>query len=164
MKVLLQSFLLFTLLPINLMAQQNIVLSTITSDFKKDYFYELSINVDKSGKIQSIQSTKKPHNTHKVYPTELLNKEITLVKSIGISLVTLKCIGFTPTHGCDIEISYPYNISYGNFDSFAAQLRKVGGKWGLYSSKGEAFNNMQLVSKKMLGLLVGIKRINLSQK
>ena len=143
---------------------KNIYLAKIASDYAKSKYYELSINVNDKNEIVSIQSTRKPNIKKKIYGASILEKEMTLVKTVGIKLVTMKCHKFTATRGCDIEISYPRNITLAKFRSFFAQLRKIGGKWGLYSAHGDKFNRLNLISNKVLGLLVGIREIQMGNE
>ena len=78
---------------------------------------------------------------------------------MGVSLVTLRCHNFHPQKGCPITIEYPYNIAFGNFKKFHAEIKKdTTGRWALYAGQ-RRFERLHLVAKKALGILIGIKRI-----
>lgn len=152
-------FALFTLfwlsLPIN---AEEVLLSKISTDFvNKSYLLKLVTN-DKN----EIQSIKTINNKNKVknYPVNVLNKPISLVKTAGITLVSLECQNFHPLIGCDILIEYPANIAIGHFDKFKARLLRVRGKWKLIS-KNKVFTHMRLMARKLAGLLVGVEAIEL---
>jgi hypothetical protein len=134
------------------------MLSKITSDLGGRY-YNLSLVVDENNLIQAIKSFSSRKNRTRTYGGAVLRDRITLVKTLGMELVTLRCLNFSPSNGCKIEIEYPYNITYGNFKKFYAYLKKIDGKWALTNERGQVFKSMHLKSKKILGLLVGIKRI-----
>ena len=135
-----------------------VFLSQITSDLSNRY-YKLSLVVDEKNLIKAIQSFSSRKNRTKTYASNVLGDKVTLVKSMGIDLVTLRCIDFRPDKGCKIEIEYPYNITYGNFDKFYAYLVQKNGQWVLTNDRGQVFTKMFLKAKKFLGMLVGIKKI-----
>lgn len=149
-------FIAFFLFATNLLAK-DILLATISSDYAAKT-YGLSIRVNKNNEIESIVSKNNKKNKSKVYHSSVLNNEITLVKTLGIPLVTLKCSDFDSEAGCPITINYPKNIAIANFDNFHARLRKVKGKWGLYVDN-KKFTKMNLIAKKVLGALVGVDKI-----
>lgn len=136
---------------------KEILLATISSDYTSKT-YGLSVNVNAKNKIESIVSKNNKKNSSKIYMPSVLDKEITLVKTVGIPLVTLLCKNFDAEAGCPIKINYPKNIAIANFDDFHARLRKVDGIWGLYSNNRK-FTKMNLVAKKIMGALVGVKKI-----
>ncbi len=152
-------FFLFTLLisAKDLQAKE-ILLTVITSNYT-NRTYNLSIATDDKDEIVSIISKNNKKNKTKIYNHSLLSKEITLVKTLGISLVTLRCVDFDPQAGCRIKIHYPKNILLANFKDFDSRLRKVNGEWGLYIGSRK-FTKLNLIAKKILGALVGIKRID----
>ncbi|MBT3586588.1 MAG: hypothetical protein HN509_16890 [Halobacteriovoraceae bacterium] len=135
------------------------LLAVISSDYVKKT-YNLSVELNSEKQIISIKTKNNKKNKIKTYKTEMLSKEITLVKALGISLISLKCLHFNPQTGCPIEIEYPYNLTYAKFKRFKAAIKKVDGRWGLYSGDRK-FTKMRLVAKKFAGLLIGIKRIEL---
>lgn len=121
--------------------------------------YTLKLGVDKSNSIENFQVTNNKKQRTKIYPKEILNRPIVLVKTLGIKLVGLRCLNFNKNEGCNIEIEYPHNLTYGRFKIFQAKLKKdKSGIWRLYAY-GDAFNNLELVPKKGLGILIGIKSI-----
>ena len=86
---------------------------------------------------------------------------MTLLKAAGAKLITLECKGFQPDKGCDIVITYPSNLILIRFKKFHAKIKMKKGRWGMYSNKDQPFRKMHLVSKKTLGLITGIKRIEI---
>ena len=118
------------------------------------------VEVDKKNDIVRIKTRNNKKNKLKIYNTDVLDKPISLVKvsALGLRLIDLTCKGFSPTKGCNIEIKYPYNIISGKNYYFHAILKRVKNKWGLYEN-GRLYNRMNLLPKKLLGLLVGIKGI-----
>jgi len=141
---------------------KEVSLADITSNYKKEESYTLLLDVDDvSGQIVKIKTRSNPKNKIKEYGPEVFANELPLVKAAGIVLVGLRCSNFNPATGCDIVISYPYNIAIINFDKFSAQLKQVGGEWGLYAND-KKFTQMHLVANRMLGILVGVDRIELN--
>jgi len=108
--------------------------------------------------IESIKTRNNEKNKLKVYPVKVLNNPITLVKALGVTLVSLKCTDFATNRGCNIDIEYPSNIAIGSFKIFKAKLSKVGGKWQL-SHNNKKFTQLHLIARKAFGILIGIKRI-----
>ena len=137
---------------------KDVVLANITSDYVSKT-YQLSLRVNEQELITAILTKSSKKNKLKVYPINVLNKPITLVKALSVELVTLKCINFNTSRGCDIIIDYPRNITLGIFRSFHAKLLKYNGKWQLQDQTGNRFTKLHLQSKTLLGILVGIKRI-----
>jgi hypothetical protein len=143
-----------------LAAERRARLAVISSDYVSKT-YDLSLVINELEIIQNIRVKNNKKNRTKIYSLEKLKDSITLVKAAGIRLVTLTCHNFDPKAGCDLEIEYPYNITYGKFKKFHAKLKRNGNEWGLYRDN-KRFTTMKLVAKKFLGLLIGIKRIELN--
>jgi hypothetical protein len=139
---------------------EDIVVATISSDYIKKT-YTLMVSVNEQNEIESIKVRNNKKNKIKIYKTDVLHRPIILVKAAGIKIVTLKCNHFRKNTGCGIVIEYPSNIASGSFKKFTSTLEKRGEKWVL-SDGGNLYSRMHLKSKKFLGLLIGIKRIELS--
>lgn len=139
-------------------AAQDIFLATITTDYT-ERTYDLMLSLDEKKNVAAIK-TKSNRGKVKNYPLAVLNREVVLVKAVGVSLVTLLCQNFSQEMGCPIEIEYPSNITYGKFLRFQAQLKNIDGVWQL-QSRDRAFSRMHLVAKKVFGLLIGVDRIEL---
>lgn len=136
---------------------KDIHLATISTDYVKKS-YDLMVTIDDRGLITAIKTRNNKKNKIKTYPISVLDKPITLVKAVGVTLVGLTCTNFATNKGCDITIEYPSNITFGRFKNFHAKLEKTGGRWRL-TRDGKPFDNMFLVARKLMGLLIGIKRI-----
>lgn len=137
---------------------QEVLLAVISTNYT-DRTYDLLLSIDTDQSVLGIK-TKSNKGKVKSYPLAVLDREVVLVKAIGVSLVTLMCTNFHQTNGCPIEIEYPSNLTYGKFSRFQAQLINHNGQWQLQSS-GRAFTSMHLMAKKLLGLLIGVERIEL---
>jgi hypothetical protein len=137
---------------------EEIFLAKISTDYVKKS-YDLSLRLNSQKLITAILTKNNKKNKTKVYGVSVLNKPIILVKAVGIELISLKCDNFATSRGCDITIEYPYNLTYGKFKKFNAKLLKVDGKWRLTDQNNKQFNELFLQAKKVLGVLIGIKRI-----
>lgn len=138
---------------------KEVKLCTIQSDYNEKK-YDLVVEVNENNHIEQIITKRKPRPKIKRYPTTVLDKEITLVKTLGITIVGLTCHKFSPSKGCPITINYPSNIALGSFKDFNAEIRVVNGEWKILANN-RPFQTMSLKSKRILGLLVGIKSIEL---
>ncbi len=137
---------------------REIHLATITTDYT-DRAYDLILVIDENNLVTGIR-TKSNKGRIKNYPLAVLDREVVLVKAIGVALVTLKCSNFDQSRGCPIQIEYPSNLTYGKFLRFEAQLQRRGDEWRL-ASHDRPFTSMHLIAKKMFGLLIGVERIEL---
>ncbi len=133
-------------------------LATITTDYTEKT-YDLILSLDASKQVTAIK-TKSNKGKIKNYPVHVLNKQIVLVKAVGVSLVTLLCRGFNQSSGCAIEIEYPSNLTYGKFLRFESNLVYLNDQWQL-QSQNRQFTSMHLVAKKVFGILIGVERIEL---
>lgn len=138
--------------------EEDIYLATISTDYVQQS-YELMITLNSRKLISAIKTRNTKKNKTKVYPVSVLDKPITLVKAVGVTLVSLSCNNFATHRGCDINIEYPSNLTLGKFKFFKAKLEKIEGKWVL-TKDGKPFSKMNLVARKLMGLLIGIKRID----
>lgn len=138
-------------------AGEDVYLATITTDYVKKS-YDLMISLNDRQLIEAIKTKNNKKNRIKNYPVSVLNRPITLVKAVGVTLVSLSCTQFATNRGCDIAIEYPSNIAVGSFKKFHAKLEKVEGKWQL-SHNGTKFTKLHLIARTALGILIGIKRI-----
>lgn len=136
---------------------KDIHLATIATDYIQKS-YDLMVTINDRGLITAIKTRNNKKNKIKTYPISVLDKPITLVKAVGVTLVGLTCTNFKTNQGCDIAIEYPSNITLGRFKNFQAKLEKTGGRWRL-TRDGKPFDHMFLVARKLMGLLIGIKRI-----
>ncbi|MCR9205102.1 MAG: hypothetical protein NXH75_11020 [Halobacteriovoraceae bacterium] len=132
-------------------------MAKITTDYVSKS-YDLMITLNDRQLIEAIKTKNNKKNRIKNYPVSVLNRPITLVKAVGVTLVSLSCTKFATSRGCDITIEYPSNLAIGSFKNFHAKLEKVEGKWQL-SHQGKKFSQLHLVARKALGILIGIKRI-----
>ena len=137
---------------------EDIYLATISTDYVKKS-YDLMIALNDRKLITAIKTKNNKKNKIKTYPVSVLDKPITLVKAVGVTLVSLSCNNFATNRGCDISIEYPSNLTLGSFKFFHAKLEMVAGKWRL-TKDGKPFTQMFLVARKLMGLLIGIKRID----
>lgn len=139
-------------------APTEVMLAKISTDYT-DRTYDLILMLDANQKVSGIR-TKSNKGKIKNYPLNVLDREVVLVKAVGVALVTLLCKDFKQEVGCPIEIEYPSNVTYGKFLRFQSQLAFSDGKWQL-ESRGRPFTVMHLVAKKLFGLLIGVDRIEL---
>ena len=139
---------------------QDIFLARISGDYNQRT-YDLILEVNHKGFIKAIKTRSNKKNKIKRYSLEVFNKPIPLVKTAGIMLVSLKCLNFSISKGCDIHIEYPSNLSVGKFKHFKSKLTQVKGKWRLYSDN-KVFTKMHIISKTFLGLPIGVRQIKLS--
>lgn len=142
-------------------ATKDVHLSLISTNYV-DKTYSLLVGVDDKNVIQYIKTINNKKNKVKIYPNKVLKNNVPLVKAGGVELVTLNCSQFDPTKGCPITIKYPINVLVMAFKSFKAVIRKENGQWGLFVGP-KKFTKMHLIARKMLGLLIGVKRIEVSQ-
>jgi len=139
-------------------APTEVLLAKISTDYT-DRTYDLILALDANKKVSGIR-TKSNKGKIKNYPLNVLDREVVLVKAVGVALVTLLCKDFKQDVGCPIEIEYPSNVTYGKFLRFQAQLAFTDGKWQL-ENRDRPFTVMHLVAKKLFGLLIGVDRIEL---
>jgi hypothetical protein len=139
---------------------RDIHLSMISSNYV-DKTYSLIVGVDDKNTIQYVKTINNKKQKSKIYHNNLLKKNLPLVKAAGIELVTLRCEKFDPNKGCPISIRYPTNVLVMAFKSFKAEIKKVNGEWGLYIGS-QKFTKMKLIAKKVFGLLIGVRRIEVS--
>lgn len=137
---------------------KEILLTTISTDYT-DRTYDLILTFDDKQLVNAIK-TKSNKGKVKIYPLNVLDREVVLVKAVGVALVTLVCKNFKQEKGCPIEIEYPSNVTYGKFLRFQAELVQAKDTWQL-ESRGRPFTSMHLVAKKLFGLLIGVDRIEL---
>ncbi len=138
---------------------KQIFLALISNDYKPKS-YNLAIVTNRKNQIIAIKTHNNQKNKTKTYGVDLFKGKIPLTKASSISLIKLQCINFDPNKGCQIQIEYPHNITYGSFHYFNAYLKKEKGQWGLYS-KNRRFTHIRLIAKKWFGLPVGIQRVEL---
>lgn len=141
-------------------APKSIYLASITSDYS-DKKYELSLEVDTDNRIVKIKTYNVNKNKFREYGLDVLKDRIALVKAAGIELITLRCLDFNPDLGCRLEIHYPQNIAVANFGEFYAKLVRTKDSWEIQTEEGLKFERLHLIAKKAIGLLVGIKRIEI---
>ena len=153
-------FLFLTSSPLFAGNTKDIHLSLISTNYV-DKTYSLLVGVDKKNVIQYIKTINNKKNKVKIYPSNLLKNNVPLVKAAGIELVTLNCKNFNPEVGCPITIKYPTNVLVMAFKSFKAIIKKENGQWGLFIGSRK-FTKMHLIARKVLGLLIGVKRIEVS--
>lgn len=151
-------FLFFFLWAVPVLAK-DVFIARISSDYDKSKTYDLILDINDRKLIAGFKTRNNKKKKVKIYSLEVMKGPIVLVKTAGIKLVTLQCNNFNTVKGCDIVIRYPYNITYARFREFHCKISRRNGKWGMFVGK-KRFTSMHLVSKKALGVLVGIQRID----
>ena len=135
------------------------LLAILSNDYRKGT-RDLMVVTDAKHQIVSIQIRNNRKKRTKTYPASKLNEKIPLAKTAGVTLVELQCLNFDPQKGCLVQIEYPYNITYASFRRFRAELKLKNGQWGFYQGE-RRFVGIHMIAKKWLGILVGIKEIQL---
>ena len=138
-----------------------VFLARISTSYNKKA-YDLLILVNSKNRIVGIQTRAQHKKKIKTYPASKFKKKIPLMKTAGITLMSLECFNFNPRTGCKLRIRYPYNFTYASFRYFDSFLRQEKGLWGLYAHQGRPFTHIRLVAKKWLGALVGVENIELA--
>ncbi len=118
----------------------------------------LFVETNAQNEIISLKTRNNYKNRTKTYKTDILHKEIKFARTIGITLISLRCKDFKADSGCSIIIEYPYNILSNNFKTFHAKLKKVEDKWGFYVGQ-KKIKELRLIAKTAIGLPIGIKRV-----
>lgn len=136
----------------------DIFLARISTDYVSKT-YDLSLRLNQHRLISAILVRNNKKNKLKVYPIEVLNKPIVLVKAVGVKLVTLACTNFVTSRGCHITIEYPSNLTIGRFKKFYSKLVYDKNRWQLKDSYNNTYNHLHLKAKKVLGVLIGIKKL-----
>ena len=155
------AILFLLLLPFSKALAIDIFVVRISNDYEPEKSYDLILDVERNGRIKGIKTRNNKKNKVKFYPPKVLDKPLPLLKAAGITLITIECKGFKPDQGCEIIIEYPSNIALGKFKKFHARIKMLGGQWGIYSTEDKKFTRMHLSSRKILGLIAGIKGIKL---
>ena len=87
--------------------QKEVFITLLKTDYVKKS-YKLFVKVNAENEIQAIKVFNTLKKKSKIYSKQVLREKITLVKALGISLVTLFCRDFSPKEGCELEIEYPW--------------------------------------------------------
>ena len=123
--------------------------------------WSLALVTDENDEIVALRTLSSRKNRVRRYDRSILDEEINLTRKLGVRLATLRCHDLDPSAGCPITIKYPGNIALGRFRRFRGEIRKRDGEWGCFSEDGTRFAEAKLIVKKILGIPVGIKRIEL---
>lgn len=132
----------------------------VSTDYDKSKTFDLMLKINYRGLIDGFKTRDNKKKKTKSYPVSIMEDAVPLVKSGGIKLVSLRCENFNTARGCDMIIRYPYNLTYGRFKEVKCQIKRTGRNWGIYHD-GKKVTKMHMTSKKLLGTLVGIEKVEL---
>ena len=138
--------------------RQTTLLVTLSNDYKTEEKLDLMVATDAQNHITSIQIKK--GSEEKSYSVEQFKQKIPLMKVKGITLIQFQCLGFSPEHGCTVQIEYPHSMLHASFRTFRTRLKLQDGKWGLYQD-GRHFQSIHVVVNRWWGIPIGIKEVQL---
>jgi hypothetical protein len=138
------------------------LLASIISQPEGNAQHFLEIELDDQGGIQSLirRSSKDQQIISK---EELLTREVVLARAGGKDALLLTCQDCTTTAGGVLILRYLNNGISNSYQRFWAKLgRDAAGAWILSTHKDVQIHRLTLVSRKILGRLVGIERIDVN--
>lgn len=143
---------------LNSISAEEINLIQIKSEPENGIIHDLIIDVDEEGAITKI--IRKSNWTQEFDVKDLLGKGIVLAKRNKFNAVTLRCgKGCTPRAGGPLHLKYLYNAITNKMKPFHLNLIKRDGDWVLLTQKGEEVRTLTIKSRKISGMVVGIKKI-----
>ena len=129
------------------------------------------VSEPEGGKLHVLQLQSTSQNTIKalirksrddrqiITGNDLINKSNVLARTQGIDALVLHCEGCNLQEGGKFVLQYVYNGVRKSYRSFAARLKRTNDKWHLETLNGTRIHKLRLVSRKIFGRVVGIKRI-----
>jgi len=142
----------------------------IESEPENGKLHYLNLILDQNNDILSLKRTTK-NSTYQSFFTldQVITGAVSLAKmrhpnGQDLKPILLSCSNCDSTSGGDILIRYlrsginPNRLRYRDFH---AELRRVGDQWVLFK-KDEVIKSIKLVSRKLMGQVVGIKKIVLN--
>lgn len=98
-----------------------------------------------------------------ICPEELFEREVLLAKASGIDAVFLGCRDCTIYDGGIVNIRYLYNGALSSYRNFEMQLvRDDDTNWSLQTMDGDQIDKLTLLSRRILGKVIGIGAIKVN--
>ncbi len=152
------SVLLALLLSTSVMAK-DILVSTVTSDVDS-YTTKLWIVPNEDGTAQSLKMTTNDGSNPALFGPSKVKTGMVLKKVDSYDVVVLKSEDFEIDRGGHLEMEYLSNGITGSTDKKQLTIEFDGATWKLYH-RGEAVTRFHFTGKRILGKLVGIKRVDI---
>tara|TARA_R110000868_G_scaffold132380_3_gene343188 strand:- start:15029 stop:15505 length:477 start_codon:yes stop_codon:yes gene_type:complete len=152
------SVLLALLLSTSVMAK-DILVSTVTSDVDS-YTTKLWIVPNEDGTAQSLKMTTNDGSNPALFGPSKVKTGMVLKKVDSYDVVVLKSEDFEIDRGGHLEMEYLSNGITGSRDQKELTIEFDGATWKLYH-RGEAVSRFHFTGKRILGKLVGIKRVDI---
>lgn len=152
------SLLLAVLLTTSVMAK-DILVTTVTSDVDA-YTTRLWIVTNNDGSAQALKMTTNDGSNPNMFGPSKVKTGMVLKKVDQYDVVTLKSEDFETDRGGHLEMEYLSNGITGSTDKKQLTIEFDGATWKLYH-RGEAVTRFHFTGKRILGKLVGIKRVDI---
>lgn len=136
-----------------------IPLVTIISQPENNLIHKLNLHCDSQGRVVKITRTSE-ENVQVIDPQYLLSHDVVLASTGNRDSVLLGCDSWNPKTGGSFYLKYLFNGALMRYKTYHMKVKKVRGSWKLFSSSGNReLNTIRLVSRIILGQLIGVHRI-----
>ncbi len=148
-----------TLLISQAIMAKDILVSTVTSDVDS-LVTKLWIVTNDDGSAKALKMTSDDNTDPAIFSPSKVQAGIVLKKVDHYDVVVLKSEDFEIDRGGHLEMEYLSNGITGSTDTEELSIEFDGATWKLYY-RGEAISRFHFKGKKILGKLVGIKRVEI---
>ncbi len=148
-----------TLLISQAVMAKDILISTVTSDVDTFTTY-LWISTNDDGSAKALKMTSDDDVGPAMFGPSKVRSGIVLKKVDQYDVVVLKSDDFEIDRGGHLEMEYLSNGITGSTDTENLNIEFNGTTWKLYH-RGEEVNRFHFKGKRILGKLVGIKRVEI---
>lgn len=138
---------------------KDILISTVTSDVDS-YTTYLWIVTNNDGTAQALKMTSNDGASPAMFGPSKVKTGMVLKKVDSYDVVVLKSDDFETDRGGHLDMEYLSNGITGSREKKELTIEFNGTSWKLYH-RGEAVNRFHFTGKKILGKLVGIKRVDI---
>ncbi len=138
---------------------KDVLVSTVTSDVDS-YTTKLWIVMNEDGTAQSLKMTTNDGSNPALFGPSKVKTGMVLKKVDSYEVVVLKSEDFEIDRGGHLEMEYLSNGITGSKDKKELTIEFDGATWKLYH-RGVAVNRFHFTGKRILGKLVGIKRVDI---
>jgi hypothetical protein len=137
---------------------REVTLLEIISEPEGNKKHFLTFNLDKEGDVLKIN--RKSSGSNQSFTVDQLNeKGVILYKTEGRDVIKLMSNSMDRIYGGHIIMTFLTNGITMTYDELDFEIVRKGDRWEALTLKGRKINRLTLISRKILGKVIGIKKI-----
>ena len=140
---------------------RNVLISKIISEPEGGIVHEFLLELDENDHIVNILR-KNGGDLQRISIIDVINKEVVLAETSGRKALLISCKNCTVNQGGEINLKYLNNGISMTYKNFKMNIVYRDNNWFLTTLDNQRIDSLRLVSRKIVGRIIGIAEIKVN--